>query len=362
MRAKPEESFQFVFINTLDGKRANPKSTYSPAIRSYLRKRTISERRQRNAVPKFHGKRQLLQRAFSLRPAKTPGNDPGPEPASLNLDVDKAITAESLVKLDLTQHHLGDQSWMSSNSEEPRRAELSDYLLEPRKLPRREHSSRHELLTKTPAAQQAKFQPHRDYNAGGEQCASQMRQVGMYLKHPPRPQTSVRTILSAGKLDPFRSYPIDASLHEHWLIYYYTSVCCQAFPKDRETGHSRLLTKFVPMCLTDKLAFKGLLFAAERHSRGMAGLIPHISTRALRLASEICTLLNEEISKPNLVVTDAMIATVINLCGVELQDGGQHSKFICHMSGLEQMVRLRGGLNNLGSDGFLRDLVIWCKL
>jgi len=220
MRAKPEESFQFVFINTSDGKRANPKSTYSPAIRSHLRKRTISERRQRNAVPKFHGKRQLLQRAFSLRPAKTPGNDPGPEPASLNLDVDKAITAESLVKLDLTQHHLGDQSWMSSNSEEPRRAELSDYLLEPRKLPRREHSSRHELLTKTPAAQQAKFQPHRDYNAGGEQCASQMRQVGMYLKHPPRPQTSVRTILSAGKLDPFRSYPIDASLHEHWLIYY----------------------------------------------------------------------------------------------------------------------------------------------
>jgi 2-keto-4-pentenoate hydratase len=43
-----------------------------------------------------------------------------------------------------------------------------------------------------------------------------------------------------------------------------------------------------------------------------------VSPRALSLATEICALLNEELSKPNLVVTDAMIATVINLCGVEV--------------------------------------------
>jgi hypothetical protein len=33
---------------------------------------------------------------------------------------------------------------------------------------------------------------------------------------------------------------------------------------------------------------------------------------------ETYALLNEEIGKPNLLVTDAMIATVINIAGVEI--------------------------------------------
>ena len=34
---------------------------------------------------------------------------------------------------------------------------------------------------------------------------------------------------------------------------------------------------------------------------------------------ETYALLNEEIRKPNLVVTDAMIATVLNLAGIEVR-------------------------------------------
>jgi len=216
-RAKPEPSLQFVFINTSDGKRANPKSNYSPAIRSHLRKRTISERRQRNAAPKLHRQRQrqLLQRAFSLRPAETPSSEPALASAALDLKGDEEITSEALIKFDLTQSHLEDQFWTSSNFEEPKPEELTYQIAARRTWPRKEHSSRRELLTETQSVQRVTSQPHRRHDAG--EYASQSRQVGT--------QTSVRTMLGEGTVDPFRSFPIDASLHEHWLIYYCKKSC-----------------------------------------------------------------------------------------------------------------------------------------
>ena len=49
------------------------------------------------------------------------------------------------------------------------------------------------------------------------------------------------------------------------------------------------------------------------------------SLRAMRLVIEICELLSEEMSKPDLVVTDAMIATVINLACVEVTFNPWHT-------------------------------------
>jgi hypothetical protein len=48
-------------------------------------------------------------------------------------------------------------------------------------------------------------------NAGANLHASQMHQVGMYLKST---QGSPTLILGVGKVDPFRSYPLDADKYE----------------------------------------------------------------------------------------------------------------------------------------------------
>ncbi|KAE9365587.1 hypothetical protein N431DRAFT_102171 [Stipitochalara longipes BDJ] len=190
--------------------------------------------------------------------------------------------------------------------------------------------------------------------------SSQNNHIPTNQKLPHHRWPFVRTVLGTGRIDPFRSYPIEADRYEHQLADHYASICCQAFPTEKETGYSRLLTKWIPLCMTNEMAFKSLLFGAEIHSRGITGGFAW-SPRAIRLSMESCALLRKEIEKPNPVISDAMIATVINLSVVELSYGGQRSKYDNHMSGLEQMIRLRGGVENLESNGYMKGMVIWAN-
>ena len=56
----------------------------------------------------------------------------------------------------------------------------------------------------------------------------------------------------------------------------------------------------------------------------------------MKLSMETYALLNEEIGKPDLLVTDAMIATVINVAGVEVLWNHNHLslKFLTSVASL----------------------------
>lgn len=96
---------------------------------------------------------------------------------------------------------------------------------------------------------------------------------------------------------------------------------------------------------------------------------------------ECLELLRAKMAEPNLVVSNAMIATVVNLAvsevsAVDFSFSGllfpsSHGRiwheqllyirnpmnFENHMTGLRQMVKLRGGLNKF--DGILKEVLNW---
>ncbi|KAH8792353.1 hypothetical protein F5882DRAFT_78688 [Hyaloscypha sp. PMI_1271] len=148
---------------------------------------------------------------------------------------------------------------------------------------------------------------------------------------------------------------------EH-LIYYYCTVCkksSEAWQIENGspvTGFNRIATEFMPFCLTDVMAFQSILFTAETGLRNDLGENPW-SLRAHKLSMECLELLRAKMAEPNLVVSDAMIATVVNLAVSELLYIRNPMNFENHMTGLRQMVKLRGGLNKF--DGILKEVLNW---
>ncbi|MCJ1322626.1 hypothetical protein MMC15_007975 [Xylographa vitiligo] len=70
------------------------------------------------------------------------------------------------------------------------------------------------------------------------------------------------------------------------------------------------------------------------------------------------TLINQRLSNEIEATSDATIAAVACLASGENSFGTPESANV-HMSGLEEMIKLRGGLQNLGMQGLLNKLIIW---
>ena len=93
------------------------------------------------------------------------------------------------------------------------------------------------------------------------------------------------------------------------------------------------------------------------------------------LLTECIKLMKVELANPKSVASDAMIVSTIMLAWSEVccQDRQAHVLFKCscfnqqtskglekyrdHMKGIEEMVRLRGGLENI--DTFLKEMILW---
>ena len=93
------------------------------------------------------------------------------------------------------------------------------------------------------------------------------------------------------------------------------------------------------------------------------------------LLTQCIKLMKVELANPKSVASDAMIVSTIMLAWSEVacEDRQAHVLFKCscfnqetsnglekyrdHMKGIEEMVRLRGGLENI--DSFLKEIILW---
>jgi hypothetical protein len=84
-----------------------------------------------------------------------------------------------------------------------------------------------------------------------------------------------------------------------------------------------------------------------------------VSPDCLYYRGQALHLVNQIISTSPTAVPDATIGAVASLCNFDIISGNQASAR-AHMYGLAQMVKLRGGLENLGRiPAFLPKLVSW---
>jgi len=122
------------------------------------------------------------------------------------------------------------------------------------------------------------------------------------------------------------------------------------------TAFSRLITDWMPLCMSNAMAFSSLLLSAEVGLRAALGEYPW-SSCAVTLSMNCISLLRKEIDNPSGDVSDTMIATVVNMAAAELVFVRDPITFENHRRGLRQMVKLRGGVDKL--TGILKGMVLW---
>lgn len=112
--------------------------------------------------------------------------------------------------------------------------------------------------------------------------------------------------------------------------------------------------------MTDAATMYAVLLLAGSHycmvNPSMTTLIDllHLKARAL---SEI----NAALANPDKAVTDAIIGAVMKMAAYEAIFGDSEM-FHGHMKGLKMMIKLRGGMSELGLGGLLERMIVWIDL
>jgi hypothetical protein len=78
----------------------------------------------------------------------------------------------------------------------------------------------------------------------------------------------------------------------------------------------------------------------------------------LNLRQKAILGINDSLSQIQHGPDDATIGAVFCMCLLESMYGDAHSYHV-HMTGLQRMVHLRGGLKNLGLDALLERMILW---
>ena len=195
----------FLFVNELEENDSNAKSKYGFAVRSHVRRRAITERRRKNAPPRI--KRQLLQRESSLQRIEDLRSGLNPAGSLPSIGSNRLMTNDSVEAFGLDEHGSANQFLVSGDLKETGSADFSKRRAVPRNPLRKAHPRSRNLAAERQAMRQAPWHSGHT-NSGANLDASQMHQVGMYMKST---QGSPTSILGAGKVDPFRRYPLDAN-------------------------------------------------------------------------------------------------------------------------------------------------------
>ncbi|MCJ1403316.1 hypothetical protein MMC11_006539 [Xylographa trunciseda] len=159
--------------------------------------------------------------------------------------------------------------------------------------------------------------------------------------------------LAAAEIDPFNSLPIsnETPSTEAVLQMYFSGQGPSWCPVRPESGW------FVYALEDEALLHATIFHQAMYFCKALPG-VKHDYNEIWKHQTISITLINERLGNENEATTDATIAAVACLASGENSFGTPKSANV-HMSGLEEMIRLRGGLQNLGMQGLLNKLVIW---
>ncbi|EXJ64078.1 hypothetical protein A1O7_00414 [Cladophialophora yegresii CBS 114405] len=118
-----------------------------------------------------------------------------------------------------------------------------------------------------------------------------------------------------------------------------------------------LLRSYIPFILHDRMVFSALAavasFSANITSTGSRDAPPE----SFRLYQSAVSQLRERLSRESERSSDAVIVTLSNLSGFEALSGN-YDAVDMHTLGIKQVVALRGGVDQLGFEGFLKTMSI----
>ncbi|KAK0113474.1 hypothetical protein ONS96_014338 [Cadophora gregata f. sp. sojae] len=153
-----------------------------------------------------------------------------------------------------------------------------------------------------------------------------------------------------GMLEPFNTLPISGSPRLQLLMHHYNTVLVNTLipvnPKD----------KWFNYAITDSALFHATMMHAAMHQRVVSGGMDQ--REQIQLETNAIMMVNQRLEDPVLSKSDVTIGAVVCLVLLENQEGNLALSNI-HMNGLQKMVALRGGIDNLGLAGVLRRKILW---
>ncbi|KAI9049171.1 hypothetical protein LZ554_007018 [Drepanopeziza brunnea f. sp. 'monogermtubi'] len=170
--------------------------------------------------------------------------------------------------------------------------------------------------------------------------------------------TSYQPAFSGMRVDPFQSYPIPWDpVYEPILDFYLTHVLIDT-PGIAKPGQVfRLRSSWYPFIMKSPITFYAALALAGTlfYSR-----CPHPATglTMLGLRQKAISSINSTLSDPDTCKSDETIGAVFCMSLLESMHGDANS-YQVHMAGLAKMVRMRGGLGELGLDGLMKKMICW---
>jgi hypothetical protein len=114
---------------------------------------------------------------------------------------------------------------------------------------------------------------------------------------------------------------------------------------------------FLPFLFTDPALTCAIVLIAIIHRMSLMGM-KQPPPEILHLRGFVIMAINQALQDPTRACSDQLIFAVANLAIFEAVFGSIEVYHV-HMQGLSRMLRLRGGLPNLGFDGYLQKVLLW---
>ncbi|EFR00769.1 hypothetical protein MGYG_03772 [Nannizzia gypsea CBS 118893] len=147
-------------------------------------------------------------------------------------------------------------------------------------------------------------------------------------------------------------YPIESQWYMPELLRFYSESI--AIQPRRDTQLSSLQNIWMTTALMDECMFHATLYAASAYLDLLRGQSGNVIT--LYHQTETLRLLSSQLAAANMQVTDALIAVTMTLAQTEALLGNTCVSST-HNTGLHHLVKIKGGLENLGMDGVLAELI-----
>ncbi|OBT52663.1 hypothetical protein VE04_07419 [Pseudogymnoascus sp. 24MN13] len=170
------------------------------------------------------------------------------------------------------------------------------------------------------------------------------------------------TLLGSGRVDPFRTYAVHCTAFEHALIDHYVQFlipnpASHFSPLGSSTHTGRMYSHWVSYTITDPGMMNGLFLAACRSLANQTHEGVYAS-QALRYKGACIRSVAKAIEDEGDSVSDATVAKVLFLASDEFHTGNLNGAK-SHTKAIGDMVKMRGGVETLGLEGLLQQLVLW---
>ncbi|CZR60017.1 uncharacterized protein PAC_09912 [Phialocephala subalpina] len=170
--------------------------------------------------------------------------------------------------------------------------------------------------------------------------------------------TPISPPFSGTRIDPFRSYPVRwKPFYDPILDFYLTYILVDTPSIDREGEVFLLRTTWFPFIMKSPTTFyAALAFAGSIYHFRKKLSLGHPSL--LNLRQKAISGINESLSSSKAGPDDTTIGAVFCMSILESMYGDSDS-YKVHITGLQRMVDMRGGLKSLGLEGLLERMILW---